>query len=288
MRAALAGPPARVHDSAMRTLLAALLAAAPLAARAEPAAPPSAPPTFLQVLPAAVSLVAWLPVEGERDEVVLDLRVEAVLPRGCGDKFAGLIRRAGPSVEGPDAWDVVLERPPIGECKKDPVRVGSRWPVRMKLPQGATRSITLGERTLQVARAGDKVTLDGEPPAGDLPGAPPTGAPATLVLGQVEEAKVTGSHKLDPDTRAVFLHASVRWPKCAGAQMGWLGRGDAGSHFRVTHFEPLARAPIESGCRARVLRETDLQLSFRGSGPELTVGKVALRIEAEAPAAVRK
>jgi hypothetical protein len=286
MWSALAAGGARVHDPPMRSGVAALLLVAfPPAARAD--APP-APPIYMQVLPAAVSLVAWLPVEREKDQVVLDVRVEAVLPRGCGDALAGLMRRAGPTVEGPDEWDVVLERHPVGECKKEAVRVGARWPVRMRLPDGATRRLTIGERALQVARAGTKVTLDGAPPVGDLPGAPPTAAPASLVVGEVQAARVAGARRLDQETRSVTIHATVRWPKCAGAPLGWLGRGDAGSHFRINHFEPIARAPIDAGCRTKAVRETDLALSVHGEGADLTLGRIALKIDGDAPPAARK
>src|SRR5437773_3042809 len=112
----------------MKRLL--LLASLPLAAAraAAPAPSPATPPPPLYViaLPAAYSFIAWLPVEKAPDAVDLDLRVEVVQPMDCGDRIAGLLRRGGPRLDGPDAYDVVVERKAVGECRKDAKRIGAR------------------------------------------------------------------------------------------------------------------------------------------------------------------
>ncbi|MSP63218.1 MAG: hypothetical protein EXR72_23335 [Myxococcales bacterium] len=219
----------------------------------EPPKPQEAPPVYVTALPAAAFLVAFLPVAPagkEKNLFDVDLRVEVVLPRGCGDKLAGLMRQGGAKLDGSDAYDVVLERRTGGECSKDATRIGARWAIRMRVPDGATRELVVGGRSFQVARTGAKLTLDGEPATGDVPGAPPTAAPATLITGTVTAAEATFSRALpgSPPPSVVDIAVSAKWPKCAGPLLGLLGRGDAASHFSLNRFEPLASAPLDGSC----------------------------------------
>src|SRR5437867_1051553 len=93
-------------------LLAPFAFAATVQAAPPPPAPSAAPPVYVVALPAAVSLVAWLPVKKAPDLADLDLRVEVVLPADCGDRIAGLLR------ESDAAYQVVVERHAAGECGK--------------------------------------------------------------------------------------------------------------------------------------------------------------------------
>jgi hypothetical protein len=246
-----------------------------------PAAKPPAPTVYVLALPAAASLVAFLPVEKSPDRFDLDLRVEVVLGTNCGDKVAGLMKRNGATLDGDDAYDVVLERKAVGECKKDAARVGTRWAIRTKIADGATRSLSIGERTWKVARAGDKITLDGEPATGDVPGAPPTAKPATFVTGEVTAAKELRGWAVPKQAgyTAVFeLEVSAKLPKCAAAPIGLLARGDASTKFALTHFEPLAIAPLDGSCTAQTkVHKSKLLGVWRGTADHaFTVGKLAL------------
>ncbi len=224
-----------------------------LAATPAWSSPADAPSVYVMALPANVALIAVVP--RDKDLFDLDLRVEVVLPLGCGDRMAGLLRHGGASLDGPDDFDAVLERRAAGECKKEPSRVAARWAIRMRLPDGATRDLTIGSRAFKVARAGAKVTLDGQPPEGDVPGAPPTAAPATLVIGDVTEAKLTTAKALPGSAgTAVEVTLAARWPKCAGPLLGLLGRGDASSKFALDRFTPIALAPLDGSCGAAVAK----------------------------------
>jgi hypothetical protein len=225
-------------------------------------------------MPTRIELVAVLPVEKSTDLFDLDLRVEVVLPRGCGEKMAGLMKRNGATLDGEDAYDALLERPKVvavADCKKDASRVGARWAIRMRLPDGQTRDLTIGERVHKVARAGAAITVDGEAPQGDVPGAPPTAAPATFVTGRVASARAT------PAAQAIDLDLTAKWLKCVGKSVGVLGRGDTASKFALVHFEPVAIAPLDGSCTgAPRPRPAALRLPWHAGAYELTVGSVRL------------
>ena len=247
------------------------------------------PPTFILALPAAVSLVAFLPVRDarEKDLFDLDLRVDVVLPKGCGDRLAGLLKRGGPVLDHGDAWDAILERRNAGECKKEPSRVGARWAIRMRVPDGATRDLTLGERVLKVSRTGAKILLDGEEATGDVPGAPATAAPATLLVGAVTSATVTSTSAIPtiPGAAVVAIDLAATWPKCAGAVIGLLARGEVASHFALDRFEPLAVAPLDGRCMAPLPkpRRSTVRVVLRVA--KFTVGERALEVTLPPPAA---
>ncbi len=95
----------------MRRLALALLALAAPSPASEP--PPAPPSVYVVALPAAVSLVAWLPAPA-KDLIDLDLRTEVVLPNNCGDRVAGLLKRDGARLDGAEVYDVVLERKAVG------------------------------------------------------------------------------------------------------------------------------------------------------------------------------
>lgn len=236
------------------------------------------PTTYVLALPAAVSLVAWLPVVADkrgRDLIDLDLRIEVVLPLGCGDQVAGLARRGGARLDGADAWDVIVARRSVGECKRDPTRVARRWAIRMRLPEAASRELVIGERGLKVARRDGKVTLDGEPPTGDVPGAPPTDPPRTFVVGAVTAAQITAARGVagEPAASTLEIDLAARWPRCAGPALGLLGRGDAASKFRLAYFDPIAVAPLDGACPAaeKPRRET-VRLVWRGGHVSPAIG----------------
>ena len=265
--------------SRRRGALIAGLLLAPTAALAEAPAGPPPPPTFVRMLPVGVSLIAVLPVDGKGDLVDLDLRIEVVLPLGCKDQVAGLARRGGPRLDGADAYDVIVERPSVGECGKQPTRIGRRWAIRMRVAEGTTAPLTIGEAVHQVARQGGKVTLDGEPPAGDLPGAPPTDPPRTLTVGEVATAKLLAIRPLPGEGRSsavLDFAVETRWPRCVKGPLGLLGRGDAASKFALAYFQPLAVAPLDGSC-GPVGKPRPSRLGIvarRGPDYALTIGAV--------------
>ena len=281
-----------------RLLLAAALlvhaAMSPVARAEAPASklmPPHAP-VFIAALPAAVSFVAWLPVDKQPDLVDLDVRVEVVLPHGCGDTIAGLLRHDGPRLEGDDDYDVVVRRNAVGECKKDAVRIGDRASFRFRVADGQTRTLTIGGRTIKVARQGKTLTLDGEEAGGDVPGAPATAPPSTLVYGEVASASVLSARRIagTPDSTDVDLQVSAKWPTCAGPPLGLLGRGDAETHFALARFLPLARAPFDAPCKGTATRAAPIRAVIRVPHKEgqlaITVGATPLTVKpAAAPAA---
>ena len=124
-----------------RSLLALGMACAalgPARAAEPPATPATAPPVYVLALFVNVEFIAVLPVAGAPDLFDIDLRSQVVLPLGCGDKVAGLLRKGGPRLDGADAWDVVLERRAVGDCNKDATRVGARWTIRMRMRRSPT------------------------------------------------------------------------------------------------------------------------------------------------------
>lgn len=239
--------------------------------------------SYSVVLPVAASLVAWLPASGQADAVDLDLRVEVVLPHGCGDRLEGLLLRDA----GDDAsYEAVVGRP-TGLCTKEAKRVSARTVIRIKLAPDATRTLRLGQLRLQVARppgSGD-VTLDGAVPTGDVPGAPPTARPSVLVLGEVRAARLMDTASVAGEAHAVAATIGVQasWPRCAEAPLGFLGSGDASTGFAITHFMPLAVMPQDRPCKPRAERTTIIPLlarSLDGDVTHITVGKVKLDVPA--------
>jgi hypothetical protein len=208
----------------------------------------AAPPVYVITFPAEVAYIAFLPVPGKGDLFDLDLRIEVVLPQACGDRLAGLMRREGGRPEGADVYDVVLERQPVGECKKDATRIGARYTVRMRVPEQATRELTIGARVLRVGRVGNAITVDGQAPVGDVAGAPPTAPPVLLVAGAVEGATLKTATPLMAGALAVQLEVTARWPRCAEAPLGLLGHGDASSRFVLDRFVPVARLALDGSC----------------------------------------
>jgi hypothetical protein len=257
---------------------------APAAGSTKPAAPTPPPPVILGALPARIEFVAWLPVEKAADQLDLDLRVEVVLPRSCGDKLLGLFRRSGPRLDAPDVYDPILVRNSTGECGKDAVRIGAREAIRMRIPDGQTRELQIGERVVRVTRKGKDVTVDGEGPQGDVPGAPPTARPSALVAGEVTAAKVTSAKRLaDPWVVGADVQVTAKWPACAGAPVGFLGRGDASTHYALTRFEPIARAALDEPCKSDASRTAVVPLTVRAplkaAEQAITVGGVALSVK---------
>ena len=245
-----------------------------------------APPVYEMALPANVVFVAFLAKGGDLFD--LDLRAEVVLPLTCGDKVAGLLRLDGPRLDGADAYNVVLERHPVEKCKKDATRIGARWAIRMRIPDGQTRELLIGPRALAIARKKDVITLDGTEPMGDLPGAPATADPATLVLGDVTTAKLISVENVAPGDFAVAIEVSARWPKCAGAPLGMLASGDAASKFALDRFTPLARAPLDGTCaKATTERKATVRATLRlpkSGAAKIKVGAQELSVAAPAPA----
>jgi hypothetical protein len=244
-----------------RTLALLLLAANPARAATDGK---EAPPVYVVALPASVSLIAWLPVKDAPDQVVLDLRVEVVEPANCGDRVAGLLHRGARGDEHGASYDVVVERR-SGACTQRPARIGARTAIRFPVADGARRRLEIGPTTVEVARDGGKVTLDGQPPQGDVPGAPPTARPTELVMGSALEAKLLGSGPVEaePLARTVRLQVKSRAPSCAGAPIGLLARGDASTRFALLRFEPLARVPQDEPCRGDAVRTDELSTVLR-------------------------
>lgn len=254
--------------------------------------PASSVTSYSVALPVAASLVAWLPVAGHADEVDLDLRVEVVLPHGCGDRLAGLlVRDAGATHDGA-GYEVVIARPAGVVCAKEAKRVSARTAVRLKLAAGTTRALRLGQLRLQVARAAARsaagvegVTLDGAGPTGDVPGAPPTARPQVLVLGAVRGVKMAGTETVAGEAHAVAATLDVRasWPRCAEAPLGFLGSGDASTGFAITHFQPIAVQPQDEPCTSTAIRTTRLLALVRldGAATQITVDGVKLDVPAQ-------
>jgi hypothetical protein len=207
-----------------------------------------APPVYVVTFPAEVAFIAFLPVPGKGDLFDIDLRTDVVLPQACGDRLAGLMRRDGLRPNAADTYDVVLERQPVGECKKDATRISARYTVRMRVPDQAPRALAIGPRNLRVARTGDAITVDGQAPLGDVPGAPPTAPPVTLVAGEVQGATLKTVTPLVGGALATSLEVTARWPKCAQAPLGLLGHGDASSRFVLDRFLPVARVALDGRC----------------------------------------
>ena len=275
--------------------------AAPAIALAGPPVPqsaaPNVPTVFTTALPAHVSFIASLPVAKSPDEVDLDLRVEVVLPAACGDQVAGLLSRGAPNASKPgaaDYYEAVIVLHEVGECKKEATRIGARTAIRMKLPDRQTRELSIGALSMKVARAGDQVTIDGNPPEGDLPGAPPTARPGALVLGDVTAAKAISAARITghPRTARADVTVTAKWVSCAGPPLGFLASGDAKTHFALTHFEPLARAPRDEPCKGTATRTTQIPAVFQlgkqqgkqlasqpgktGDETAITIGKIDL------------
>lgn len=263
------------------------LLAAPPARAVEPA---KAAPTYVLVLPANVAFVAFLPVDAAKgkDLFDLDLKVEVVEPRSCGDKVAGLLRAGGPRLvegDGPDEYQVVVARNAAGDCKKEATRIRARWAIRTRVVDGKTRKLVIGDRELTVARKGNDLTLDGQAPAGDDPGAPPTADPATFVTGEVSSAKL-GAVTRAPDGQAATIDLTVgaRWPKCAAAPLGFLARGSAATKFLLTDLAPVAIAPLDGSCgKATVEKTTPLvtiaHVAANATDVELHVGSKAVAVK---------
>lgn len=250
-----------------RSIALGLLAFSASAAAAE--APPAQPPLFVTALPATVVLVAWLAVEKAPDQVDLDLRVEVVLPSNCRDRIAGLLRQTS----GDDPWAVVVERNPVGACAKEPSRIAARQAIRVRLPVDGARELRFGDRSLKLARDRRGVTLDGERPAGDVPGAPPTGRPVALVAGAVTAAKLSVEKRIEGEPGAALDEFAVeaRWPVCAGAPLGFLASGDASTHFALTRFQPIARLPLDERCAGTASRRSRLSALLRFPKGEPTI-----------------
>jgi hypothetical protein len=266
-----------------------------------------APPVYVLTSPAAVAFIAFLPVPGKGDLFDIDLRTEVVLPQSCGDRLAGLMRREGARPDAADVYDVVLERQPVGDCKKDATRIGARYTVRMRVPDQATRELTIGPRVLRVGRKGDVITVDGEAPTGDVPGAPPTAAPVLLVAGEVKSAEVKVATLLAAGALATSLDIVARWPRCAEPPLGMIGHGDASSRFVLDRFVPVARLALDGSCAGaagaggpggaggagkagagstierRDLVRTTVRLPRGAQGIEITVGSKKLQVTGPAP-----
>lgn len=262
--------------------LASVLALGVLLAR--PAVADEAAPTlYVKALPADVSMVAFLPVEGganARDLFDIDVRVEAVLPMDCGDRVAGLTKQ-GDGRDDDDKYDLVLERHSLSECQQDAKRIGARWTVRMHLPDHEKRSLTIGDRASEIAREGKNVLFNGQPPTGDVPGAPPTAAPTLWVTGKVLGARVAGSRAVRPPPRyaAVFaINVDAKWPSCAARPVGFLAHGDVRAKFAFNHFDPIALAQGDGPCSSSRAKAHDrLRLVWRiPTGYEFSVGQIAL------------
>jgi hypothetical protein len=251
-----------------------------------------APPVYVLTSPAAVGFIAFLSVPGKGDLFDVDLRTEVVLPQACGDRLAGVMRRDGGRPEGADVYDVVLERQPVGECKKDATRIGARYTVRLRVPDQATRELTIGPRVLKVVRKGDAITVDGQEPSGDVPGAPPTAPPVLLVAGEVAGVKLKAATPLVGGALAAQLEVTARWPRCAEPPFGLLGHGDASSRFVLDRFVPVARLALDGSCagakatggtveRRDVVRTT-VRLPRGAQALEISVGGKKLQVTAGA------
>src|SRR5262249_18956446 len=152
-----------------------------------------------------------------------------------------------------DTWEVAMEHRPALDCTPNPSRISNRYPLRMRIPDGQTRDLTIGATTVKVARHGKNVTLDGVAPEGDIPGAPPTGRPFTLVPGEPTAASVVSAARDpgDPDAARTVLSVTARYPACASPPLGMLARGDGSTRFSLTRFVPVASAPLDAPCTGK-------------------------------------
>lgn len=278
----------------LRALLASvLLVAAPSAALAGPAKPavpiPPSPrnePLYQMAVPAKVTLIAWLPVDKQPDMVDVDVRIEVVVPYSCGDRLAGVMRAGGAKLDGPDTWDVLIEHRPDPECKPEPTRMANRYTVRMKLPVGQKRDLTIGPTVMTVARTAQQVTLNGVAPEGDAPGAPPTAKPITLVLGESPSAKLVASDRdgNDVDSARTVMTVTGRFPGCALTPIGLVARGDASTRFALTRYVPIAPVLLDRPCKEKpavVTRElsTLVRLPKGKNETKITVGASSIDVK---------
>lgn len=268
------------------TLIGPVAASVTLAASAPPSPSPRNEPLHSMAIPAKVTLIAWLPVFKQPDWIDVDVRIAVVVPYSCGDRLAGIMRAGGARLDGPDAWDVVTEHRPAPDCTPSPTRMSNRYTVRMKVPDGQTRDLSIGPSIMKVARHGQTVTLDGVPPEGDVPGAPGTARPITLVTSEPSSVKLISAERdsNDIDSARVVVQLTTTWPGCFMPPLGLLAKGDASTRFALSKYVALAPVPLDQPCKVKSAVGTHelstlVRLPKGKNETRITVGKAPLTIK---------